>query len=293
MKSAKYLASLLSSMVLFGSLGSIAAKSSSNRIEFNLAEACPVLPEAAAGENFGYTLSYQQKSFLASRSANIWYKPGKQLSERQTVIFYWHGTDGAAEEVHDAFGKNGVRELVDLGYVVVSPDHIRLPNGNGVLKYSWYIANGSRLNYDVVFGDLIVQCLNARFKTNLQVIASGCSAGAMQAALWSFQNADIVGLVLYSGGIFQLPKFVPRQKFWSVITHGGATDKRGDFNFMSTAIHIHKAVLKLGHTSALCDFTPHGHDIHAEIADIFKSIIVDAENATLPKQCSRERRNGA
>jgi hypothetical protein len=111
----------------------------------------------------------------------------------------------------------------------------------------------------------------------------------MQSALWSFQNKDIIGMILYSGGIFRVPDFVPRDKFWAVITHGGAGDARGDFNFMRTAVFLHNKVLKLGHTSALCDFTPQGHDIHPEIANIFPKIIFEVENVVLPAQCSKTK----
>ncbi len=266
------------------------ANSAPDTATLQLTEACPVLPDRAVGEKFGFKLHYLKKNILANRFANVWYDPDKKISERQTIVFYWHGTDGVTEEIDIAFGTNGVQQLVDRGYVVVSPDHIRDAGGNGILKYSWYIANGSRLNYDVVFGDLIVRCINAKFKTHFKVITTGCSAGAMQSALWSFLNKDVVGMILYSGGIFRLPKFAPRPNFWSVITHGGLDDKRGDLNFMQTAIHMHNAVLKLGYQSALCDFAPQGHDIHAEIANNLTNIIFDPENVQLPKQCSKKRK---
>ena len=265
------------------------AGSTSNIAKLDLAKACPVLPEKAAGENFRYQLHHLQKPLLANRSAHIWYDPSKNISARQTIVFYWHGTDGVTEEIDQAFGKTGVQDLVARGYIVVSPDHIRDGKGQGILKYSWYIANGSRLNYDIVLGDLIVECFKAKFKQTFSVITTGCSAGAMQSALWAFQNPDIVGAILYSGGIFRLPEFVSRQKFWTVITHGGATDKRGDFNFMQTAIHIHNRVLRLGHRSSLCDFTPQGHDIHPEIANILTGIIFDPENVVLPEKCLNKK----
>jgi hypothetical protein len=262
-------------------------KSTSNKSNLNLFEACPALPEKTDGQEFSYKLQYLPKAILENRYANIWYDEAKKISEAQTIVFYWHGTNGITEEINIAFGKKGIQELVDRGYIVVSPDHIRNADGSGTLDYSWYIANGSRLNHDVIFGDLIAQCLNVKFKTNLKIITTGFSAGAMQSALWSFQNKDIIGTILYSGGIFQLPQFVPRQNFWSVITHGGVTDKRGDFNFMNTGISIHNKVLKLGHKSTLCDFTPQGHGFPKEIANIFTDIIFDPENRTLPTQCSK------
>lgn len=265
------------------------ANSSSNNTKPDLAEVCPVLPERASGEVFAYNLPHLRKTPAANRFANVWYDPSRPISATQTIVFYWHGTDGLTEEIDQAFGKTGVQDLLARGYIVVSPDHIRNAKGIGILKYSWYIANGSRLNYDVVFGDLIVACLKAKFNLNFKIITTGCSAGAMQSALWSFQNIAVVGMVLYSGGIFRLPEFVPRQKFWAVITHGGASDARGDFNFMNTAIHIHNKVLKLGHLSALCDFTPQGHDIHPEIANILAGIIFDPENIALPAQCSKKK----
>lgn len=276
-------------LALLSGIFPASAISTSNTAKLDLATACPALPDKAAGELFEFKLHHLQKPLLANRSANIWYNPGRKTAETNTVIFYWHGTDGTTEEIDQAFGKNGVQELLSRGYVVVAPDHIRDGNGAGVLKYSWYIANGSRLNYDIVLGDLIAQCLNAKFRQSFQIITSGCSAGAMQSALWSFQNRDIVGIILYSGGIFRLPEFVARKKFWSVITHGGVKDKRGDFNFMNTAIHIHNRVLKLGHESALCDFTPQGHDIHPEIAGILTNIVFDPEHVVLPGQCSKKK----
>ena len=259
--------------------------STSNAAKLTLKESCPVLPEKTNGENFAFKLQHLKQPLLANRFANIWYDPAKNISGQRTIVFYWHGTDGVTEEIDQAFGQTGVKQLVDRGYVVVSPDHIRDAKGNGILKYSWYIANGSRLNYDVVFGDLIVQCLNAKFGTDFKIITTGCSAGAMQSALWAFQNKDIVGMILYSGGIFRVPKFVPRDAFWAVITHGGVKDARGDFNFMSTAIYLHKMVVKLGYPSALCDFTPLGHDIHTEIANILPGIVFDQEKVILPVQC--------
>lgn len=267
----------------------IFAKSTSNDSKPNLAEACPTLSEKPSGQIFGYKLQLLNQPVLANRNANIWYGSEAKILKTKTIIFYWHGTDGVTEEIDIAFGAKGVQNLVERGYIVVSPDHIRNAKGDGVLKYSWYIANGSRLNHDIVFGDLIVDCLNARFNTNFRIITTGCSAGAMQSALWAFQNKDIAGIVLYSGGIFRLPQFIPRENFWSVITHGGAADKRGDFNFMNTAIHIHNQVLKLGYRSALCNFAPQGHDIHSGIANIFTDIITDPENASLPVQCSKEK----
>lgn len=267
------------------------ANSTSNTAKLDLTKACPVLPEKATGENFRYQLHHLQKPLLANRSAHIWYDPSKNISGRQTIVFYWHGTDGVTEEIDQAFGATGVKDLVERGYIVVSPDHIRNAAGNGILQYSWYIANGSRLNYDVVLGDLIVECLNAKFNTNFKVITTGCSAGAMQSALWAFQNKAITGMILYSGGIFRVPEFVPREGFWAVITHGGAKDARGDFNFMRTAIFLHNKVLKLGHYSALCDFTPQGHDIHPEIANILTGIIFDPENVVLPTQCAKANRS--
>lgn len=263
------------------------AKSTSNKSNLNVSEACPALPEKALGQGFIYKL-HLQKTTIENRYANIWYDSEKKISETKTTVFYWHGTNGNTEEINVAMGQKGVQELVDRGYIVVSPDHIRNADGSGTLDYSWYIANGSRLNHDVIFGDLIVQCLNAKFKTNFKVITTGFSAGAMQSALWSFQNKDIIGTILYSGGIFHLPQFVPRQNFWSVITHGGITDVRGDFNFMNTGIHIHNKVLQLRSKSALCDFTPQGHGIHKEITNIFTDIIFDQENILLPKQCSKD-----
>ena len=259
--------------------------STSNNTQLNLTEACPLLPEKTIGESFGYKLPYLGKTPAANRFANIWYDPNRPITATQTIVFYWHGTDGATEEIDQAFGKTGVQDLVARGYIVVSPDHIRNAKGNGILKYSWYIANGSRLNYDVAFGDLIVACLKAKFRQQFAVVTTGCSAGAMQSALWAFQNSDIVGMILYSGGIFRVPEFVPRQKFWAVMTHGGSSDARGDFNFMKTAVFLHNRVRKLGHVSALCDFTPQGHDIHAEVAQILPQIIFDPEKTALPAQC--------
>lgn len=277
-------------LVLYGLLAAPAfTLSASNTTVFNQRESCPVLPEGAAGQSFHFKLPYLKKEILANRFANLWFGAEKQILETKTIIFYWHGTDGTTDEIDTAFGKNGVQQLLDRGYIVVSPDHIRNAKGDGILKYSWYIANGSRLNHDVVFGDQIVECLNTRFNTRFRVITTGCSAGAMQSALWSFQNQDIVGIILYSGGIFRLPPFVSRQNFWSVITHGGVADKRGDFNFMNTAIHIHNQVLKLGYPSALCDFTPQGHDIHPQIANILPQIILKAADTELPAQCSKKR----
>lgn len=261
--------------------------STSNKSSQNRVEACPTLPENAVGQMFSYKLQHLQKVILDNRYANIWYDSDKKISDTKTIVFYWHGTNGTTDEINIAFGKKGVQELVSRGYIVVSPDHLRNADGSGTLNYSWYIANGSRLNHDIFFGDLIVQCFNVKFKTNFKVITSGFSAGAMQSALWSFQNKDIIGIILYSGGIFHLPQFVTRQKFWSVITHGGVTDKRGDFNFMNTGIYIHNKVLKLGYTSTVCDFTPQGHGIQIEIADIFTKIILDSENVVMPAQCSK------
>lgn len=265
------------------------AVSTSNKTLPSLANACPLMPQMASGESYTFKLPHLQKTPAATRFANIWYDPKRPLAATQTIVFYWHGTDGVTEEIDQAFGPTGVRDLVERGYIVVSPDHIRNASGNGILKYSWYIANGSRLNYDVVFGDLIVECLNAKFNANFKVITTGCSAGAMQSALWAFQNKDVTGMILYSGGIFRVPDFVPREKFWAVITHGGASDARGDFNFMRTAIFLHNKVLKLGHYSALCDFTPQGHDIHPEIANILTGIIFDPENVVLPEKCLKKK----
>lgn len=174
-------------------------------------------------------------------------------AERQgaPVVFVWHYLSGNPD---DMMAWMGVDQLVDAGYVVVTPASRGLP------YTEWDVQSDAGANPDVRLFDEILAQIESQYATDPdRVYATGFSAGGLFSSYLTMNRGDVLAATApFSGGVPSALYAAPESDLPVMLAWGGAFDTYGGFDFAAATQEFAEALVDDGHEVVEC---PHamGH----------------------------------
>lgn len=171
----------------------------------------------------GGILPFRAKGMNKHRLVQVWADP-KAKGKKGPLVFYWHGTGMNPAEAAVGLGPI-IEKVTSMGGMVVAPFR---DIESGV--FPWYLVldlAGHRLD-DLLLADEVLACAMDQVGIDTTRIHTlGLSAGGLQSTQMSYRRSNyIASSVIYSGGLIidPPPSKDPRNKFSSMIFHGGPAD---------------------------------------------------------------------
>ena len=179
---------------------------------------CPSLEQVLAGGSLSVTPASRP-----SRGFDLYISEAARDLDGP-LVFFWHGAQGAANNVLGAFDQATFDAILELGGMVVAP--YSDPALAGSLP--WYLSAGNQ-QHDLNVADEIVACLESTVGVDDSRIHSvGFSAGALHTTQMAYRRASyIASVVTYSGGLIgtqRPPRDEIRNRFAAMALHGGEGD---------------------------------------------------------------------
>lgn len=204
----------------------------------------------------GGILPFRAKGMNKHRLVQVWADP-KAKGKNGPLIFYWHGTGMNPAEAAVGLGPV-IEKVTSMGGMVVAPFR---DIESGV--FPWYLVldlAGKRLD-DLLLADEVLACAMDQVGIDTSRIHTlGLSAGGLQSTQMSYRRSNyIASSVIYSGGLIiePPPSRDPRNKFSSMIFHGGPADVV-ILPFALTSERFLKALKDNGQFGFMCShFTGH------------------------------------
>lgn len=181
----------------------------------------------------------------------------KARGKKGPLIFYWHGTGMNPAEALVGLGPI-IEKVTSMGGMVVAPFR---DIEAGI--FPWYLTAdilGIRQD-DLLLADEVLACAMDQVGIDTKRIHTlGLSAGALHSTQMSYRRSNyIASSVLYSGGLIidPPPSAEPRNKFSSMIFHGGPVDAV-ILPFALTSERYYQELKKNDQFGLLCEhFTGH------------------------------------
>lgn len=225
----------------------------------------------------GGSMLFRRTGMNKHRLVQIWADPDAK-GKKGPLVFYWHGTGMNPGEALVGLGPL-IQKVTAMGGVVAAP--FRDPEA-GV--FPWFLVDdllGHRLD-DLLLADEVLACAREQIGIDTrQIHTLGLSAGGLQSTQMSYRRSNyIASSVIYSGGLIidPPPSAEPRNKFSSMIFHGGPADIVV-LPFAMTSERYLKELLKAEQFGFMCEHLS-GHIIPPGVSDSVWQFFMDHPFAT-------------
>jgi len=191
--------------------------------------------------------------------------------EGAPVLFAWHWLNGDATQTLDWMG---IREMADVGYVVVAPE-------SAGAAFEWDVTDPSDANVDLALFDAVLPCLWEQFDVDAdRVYSTGMSAGGLMTTFLTMHRADVLAATApFSGGAESAYYSRPAEPIPVLVTWGGPSDSYGGYSFDSASRAFIDLLDEDGHFVVACEHTA-GHLPPSEAVDMLVSFLGDHRKGT-------------